>query len=262
MSELLHLSYSSINLYLTCPENFRRKYLIGESTPSTPALLTGSAFHNTIERYIATKETIEAIPDDLTLSNLWHTAWGEQIEKNTDVDWGADTPEEHYNEGIRILSTAEVQDLADSLTPASDESGLWIERKMELWVPGVPIPIVGYIDIVTDDGVPGDFKTSKYQWSTDKAESEMQPLFYLASLNQAGVEVPGLRFRHYIVTKAKQPKVQVIEHSHTYAEIFWLFGLVQQVWQAIEREAFPPNPNGWLCGPKYCGFWTSCRGAT
>jgi hypothetical protein len=42
--------------------------------------------------------------------------------------------------------------------------------------------------------------------------------------------------------------------------VFWLFGLIQQVWKAIENESFVVNPHAWLCGPKYCGAWSKCRG--
>ena len=75
--------------------------------------------------------------------------------------------------------------------------------------------MVGYIDVITADGIPGDFKTSARTWTVDKALNETQPLFYLAALNQIGVREVNLRFRHYVFVKTKTPQFQVIEHSHT-----------------------------------------------
>ena len=257
-TEIQYLSYASINLYLTCPEAWRRKYIAKEPQPSTPSLVFGSAIHNTIENFIVAQQS-----DDTSwcnLAELWTPNWNATIEKQPDIEWGADTPEQHYNEGIRLLSNPELQQMVNRLTPAGDESGLWIERKIELRVPGVPVPIIGYIDLVTNDGVPGDFKTSAQQWNQQKAKDELQPLFYLAALNQLGRDSPGLRFRHYVIVKTKEPKVQTIETMHTWDSIFWLYDLISHVWEAIESEVFVPNPHAWMCGPKWCNAWSRCRG--
>jgi hypothetical protein len=257
-AQIEYLSYSSINLFLTCSEAWRRKYIAKEPQSSTPALVFGSAFHNTVEQYITNRHEDLPVEDDLY--RLWADKWAAAVEREPNCEWGADTPEEHSNEGLRLLANPELRQMLNRLTPLRDDSGLFMERKVELRVPGVPVPIIGYIDLVTNDGIPGDFKTSAQQWSQDKAKAELQPLFYLAALNQLGRTVPGLRFRHYVVTKAKQSKVQMLETQHTWDSIFWLYGLIQQVWRAIENESYIVNPHAWLCGPKYCGAWSKCRG--
>ena len=247
-----HLSYSSINLYLTCAEHWRRKYLLQQPQPSSPALVIGSAVHGTIE---------ESLVSRMPLVQLWPGVWATKLEKDAaNIEWGADTPEQHFNDGLRLVSEPTVQQLVDGLTPLVDADGMFIERKVELRVPGVPLPIIGYIDLMTADGVPGDFKTSRNRWTQADAEGEIQPLVYLAALHQAGRPVAGGRFRHYVITKTKKPEVQVIEHRHTMTEIFWLFELIHRVWRGIEAETFPVNPNAWLCSAKYCAYWGECRG--
>lgn len=252
-----YLSYSSINLFLTCSEAWRRKYIAKEPQPTTPALVFGGAFHNTIEQYISNRAEGGNNPP---LAEIWSGKWSAAVETQPNCEWGADSPEQHYNEGVRLLANPELTQLLNRLTPMQDDKGLWMEREVYVNIPGVPVPIKGYIDIVTRDGVPGDFKTSAYAWTADKAAAELQPLFYLAAMNQLGRDVPGLRFRHYVITKAKQSKVQMLETQHTWDSIFWLYGLVQQVWRAIETESFVVNPHAWLCGPKYCQAWSTCRG--
>jgi hypothetical protein len=186
--------------------------------------------------------------------------WGAKLEAEPNCDWGHETPESHYNEGIRLLSAPDVRQMLDNIRLRHDNAGPMIERKLTLQVPGVPVPIIGYMDIMTADGVPGDFKTAAYSWTQDKAREELQPAFYLAALNQMGHTVPGLRFRHYVVTKGKRITATVIEHQRTWDELFWLFELIRSVWTAIERESYPLNPTGWMCAPKYCSFWSKCRG--
>lgn len=254
-----YLSYSSINLFLTCGEAWRRKYIAKEPQAVTPPLVFGSALHNTIESYIEAKA--ELGPGfNYALTDKWGEIWQHTLEKQPECEWGASQPEEHYNEGVRLLNNPDLVQMVNRLTPLRDEAGLFMEREVFVNVPGVPVPIKGYIDIVTKDGVPGDFKTSATSWSNEKAAKELQPLFYLAAMNQLGMDSPGLRFRHYVITKTKTPKVQVIETQHTYDSIFWLYGLVQQVWRAIESETFVVNPHAWLCSPKYCNAWSQCRG--
>lgn len=252
MTQLTHLSYSSINLYLTCAEHWRRKYLLKQPQPSTPALIIGSAVHGTLEESLVKRQP---------LAQLWPGVWAAKLKQDADsIEWGADTPEQHFNDGLRLVSEPAVQQLVDGLTPLVDEVGVFIERKVELRVPGVPVPVIGYIDLMTADGVPGDFKTSRNRWTQADAEGEIQPLVYLAALHQAGRPVAGNRFRHYVITKTKKPEVQVIEHRHGMTEIFWLFELIRRVWDGIESELFPVNPNAWLCSAKYCAYWSECRG--
>jgi len=245
-----HLSYSSITAYLECPENWRRKYIAKEQTRSTPALVFGSAFHGAIEEQLTTgRKALEA----------WPYSWGRALEKDT-VDWGLDTPEGYLNDGIRLLGHAAVGAAIDGLKARQDEQGPMVERKVELRVPGVPIPVIGYIDFISSDGVPCDLKTSKTSWSADKAADSLQGLFYLAALNQAGLGFHGWRFRHVVFVKTKEPKVQVIETLHKPSELFFLFRVVRSVWQGIAAGSFPLNPGSWKCGPAYCDFWSNCRG--
>ena len=255
LSKMLdHLSYSSISAYLTCGRHWQYRYVEQAPALTSTNLLLGSAVHGAIEAYIATPDRQ---PD--AMHELWRSSWAKQVDANEGrIDWGIDTPEGLSNQGLKLLTHPETLLVLDALTPLGPE---WIEKRVELHVPGVPVPVVGYIDIVTADGIPGDFKTSARSWSEDKALGETQPLFYLAALNQAGYTLnPQRRFRHYVFVKTKEPKVQIIEHSHTAGQLFWLFEMIRSVWQAIEAGVYPLNPTGWKCTPAYCEYWTRCRG--
>lgn len=242
-----HLSYSSITSYLSCARSWAYKYIEKLPTTSSPELAFGSAVHETIEQHLLGKGE---------LLDLWPTSWKKASEPNN-IFWGIDTPEQHYNEGIRILSHKSVSD-GIALLKMNQEPR--IETKVELKAPGVPVPIIGYIDLIDDYGIPGDFKTSKASWNMDKARGATQSLFYLAALNQLGDNRHHWTFRHYVIVKTKTPQFQTLEHRHSIGEIFWLFGMLKNVWRAIMAEAYPENPTTWLCNPEYCDFWKSCRG--
>lgn len=240
-----HLSFSSISKYLACPRSWKFKYIEQQPEKKSSALAFGSAFHETIEKYVI-KTT------DLNIFTLWAEAWGKQSETVT-LDEG-DTLESLQNEGIRMFTSPKVMYEINAI-----QSPQAIELPVRLTVPGVPVPVIGFIDIVTADGVIGDIKTAKSKWPEDKARNSLQPLFYLAACQQMGIATP-MKFRHYVFVKTKEPQVQVIETEYKPAQLLFLFSLIQNVWKSIDAEAFHESPDGWLCNENYCDFWQLCRG--
>jgi len=242
--EIDHLSYSSISMYLACPESWRRKYIAKEPTVSSPALVFGSAIHATVEQYVQ-------VGGDLL--SIWSEKWAGQVESETNVLWGMESPEESFNKGVKLLSDQSVVDTLKAIKPRS------IEMKVELKVPGVPIPILGYIDLIAEDGVVCDFKTSSKSWTPSRAKDELQPIYYMSALSQLGVKV-NWNFRHYVFTTLKTPRLDVFDTQRVPAEAFFLFKMIQEVWKGITAGVFFPNTGSWKCSPVYCDFWNNCRG--
>jgi len=255
MPDIDHLSYSAISTYLLCPESWRRRYVLHEQTPTATALVFGSAVHGAIETYLRTGKPLE---------DAWRENWSEQVAREGEIAWGEETADTLAADGERILTAPNVaaflDDIRHNYDPLRERS---MERKVELRVPGVPVPIVGYIDVITRDGVPGDFKTAARMWAPDKAASEMQPLVYLAALNQEGVHEHNWLFRHYVMTKSARPSCKVFECQRSPAEVLTgLFPTIQQVWRDIQAERFPKVTTGWKCSAKYCEYWQGCQGNT
>jgi len=245
-----HLSYSSISMFLDCPESWRRKYIAKEPTKSSPALVLGSAFHGTLEEMLTNP--------GVDVQAAYKSQWKQAVERQ-DVFWDEESPEQTYNDGLRLFSHKGVLGEISKIKPDKDDKGLKIERKVELSVPGVPVPIIGFIDCILEDGSPADFKTSARSWSSDKASYSLQALFYIAALNQMGEKVTW-RFQHIVFVKTKEPKVQFLNSLHTAGELFFLFNVISSVWGAIEAGAFTLNPGSWRCNGKYCDFYSDCRG--
>lgn len=261
MSELTHLSYSSISSFLMCPRAWRYHYIDKIKTPTSPALVFGSAFHHALEEHI-TKFSTPGVYARRTLADDWREKWAQHVEAQPEIAW--DKEPDHYQAlGTAMLSVPETVELVEHLLPLTTDR-LMIEERVELRVPGVPVPVIGYIDIIEHDGVPADFKTSSRAWSAGRAHEELQPTFYLAALNQMGFELnPEQAFKYYVFVKnAKSPRVQIHETHRTAGEMFWLFGLIREVWEAIQSGAFPPNPTTWKHSPKWCQFWSECMGGT
>jgi len=267
-----HLSYSSINQWHLCPRGWRLKYVDKVQTPSGSALVFGGAFHDTLEAAIGALALGHVNSSETAwLLQLWSEKWQAKIAKEQ-VAWGGGSPEELAALGARMLGNKlevsgsgpnrveTMPQFLAKIVPMMDGDKPMIERKIELRVPGVPIPVIGYIDIITADGVPGDFKTAAKAWYADKAHEEMQPTYYLAALAQMGMPVPDGKFRYYVFTKAQKPKAQIIETQRSASDMLWLFEVIVETWQAIQAGSFPPNPCTWKCSPQYCGYWQTCGG--
>ena len=256
VTEITHLSYSSVSTYATCARQWRYAYVDRLPRPTTPALAFGSAWHATIETVL--RNNAERRGTDI--ESTWQEQWS--LAAARVAAWDVEIPEELEKDGLRMLTAPEVVSTLSRICPFVDpEVGPLIEVKVELRVPGVPIPIVGYIDCIGEDGVPLDFKTAGRMWSDEQAAKEIQPLFYVAAMNQLGFTCnPDLRFRHIVFAKGKTTTVRTFEHRYTPSEIFWLFGMLQDVWRGINTSVFPPNPGAWCCSEKYCPFWANCRG--
>lgn len=252
MPSIEHLSYSSLSLYLLCGHAWKARYIDKVQMPTSPALVIGSAFHDAVESYVGGKQQ--------DLETAWTESWARQLERNQVIEWGATTPELAQEDGLRMVRAKPVRTLVDTLRQNFDPETCEIEKRVELRVPGVPIPVIGYIDVITRDGIPGDFKTAARMWADNKASSELQPLFYLAALNQAGIAVPGWTFRHYVVSRSQHPTAKVFEVRRQPHELFWLFEMIKAAWRGIEHEVYPMNTNTWRCSPQYCDVWGDCRG--
>lgn len=256
MAELQHLSYSSISTYQLCARSWAYRYVEKVPVRKGAALAFGSAFHGTVEAVIRNHNTALSAP----IQEIWAQQWQAQTAE-ADIDWSGDLPEELFNVGARMLAHKDTAALLGSIAPLLDGADPVIEKRIELRVPGVPVPIIGYIDVITADGVPCDFKTSARAWTADKQEAELQPLFYLAALAQAGYTLnPQRAFRHYVFVKTKTPQVQTLQSTYTPAALFWLLGLIREVWKGIAAEAYPPNPGSWKCSQRWCEYWHLCRG--
>jgi hypothetical protein len=256
MSNIEHLSYSSISSYLLCPRAWFLHYIQKVQTPTATALVFGSAFHNTIEQYLTNVAQGNMAESP---AELWGAKWTAQIEREPNVAWELETPEGLRDEGARLLASKPIAEGIQRVAANFDDPEK-LEKRVNLQVPGVPVPIIGYIDVITADGIPGDFKTSARAWTQDKADEQQQSLFYLAALNQAGYPTPGWLFRHYVAVKTQRPQWQVFEHRHNPAQLMWLFDTIQHVWKGIEAGSFPCRCDSWKCSPKYCEHFSMCRG--
>jgi hypothetical protein len=236
--------------------------------PQGEALIFGSTVHAVFENFIRDKSR--------NMLEMWESAWPAAVadEKNKNIIW-EDTPDTCAATGRRIFNMSETFDILSSIEPKmytvekkkveNDITTIehvlapMIEREIHLVYEDMP-DVVGYIDCVASDGVPIDFKTAGRMWSEDKPAKEIQPLFYLAALEQLGEHDHTFRFRHLVVTKAQNPRIVMFETQRSAGEMPFIESVMKGVWRGISDGLFIPNPMSMWCDLKYCGLWEQCAG--
>jgi putative RecB family exonuclease len=251
--KLDHLSYSSVSCYLDCSLSWKYRYVDEIKTPTAHNLVLGSAWHDMAEAYA--KGQTNNLEQAFTESLMRRVA-GERIKFTR----GA-TANDLKEKALDLLQNPDVRVTLDELRALTDPTVTGnIERKITLTVPNVPVPVIGYIDVLQKDGIPADLKTtsSKKGWTLDKAQREKQPLVYLGALEQAGLEVPEQRFRHYTFNFTTG-EAAVFDVPHTWDQIWCYMDLIQGVWHGIKQEVYLPHTGSWKCNPQWCDYWNICQ---
>ena len=122
-----------------------------------------------------------------------------------------------------------------------------------------PFYLMGIWDLIERDGTIVDNKSYKRTPTQQDLDKDLQFTAYAMGYRATHGEIePGLRMD--AVIKTKNPKAVQLYTKRTNDDCRWLLGLIEGVGKAIESGTFYPNPNGWHCSPKFCGFWDKCMG--
>jgi CRISPR/Cas system-associated exonuclease Cas4 (RecB family) len=124
--------------------------------------------------------------------------------------------------------------------------------------PGLP-DLLGRVDLLleTDDAVVvQDFKTSRSAWTAEQAEDQTEQLLLYADLVRGLVPGKQVRLQFAVLTKAKSPKVQLLEASFDQSKLERTKRVFESVWSAIESGHFYPAPFPMQCPG--CGYRSQC----
>lgn len=251
-----HLSFSAMNLYRSCPLRYRFRYLDGLPEEAVSAsLVFGSAVHRAAELHFNRLLAGEELPGLEELLSAYHDAWRDQLEV-TQVQFGKD-------DDMASLSTLAGRMLeAFRINPVAQPAGRVIGVEEELRgaiIPGVP-DLLSRIDLLieTDDAVViSDLKTSRSRWSREQAEDSAEQLLLYSELVKHLVPDKRLRLQFVVLTKTKEPIVDVHELPVESQRVDRTKRIVEQVWRAIEAGHFYPTPSAMNCGG--CPFRRPCR---
>lgn len=243
-----YLSVSQINSYLRCPAQYYFSYVRGIKMPPTKALTVGKVVHSAIEQNY--KQKMES-GVDLPIEVVRDIAAEEFNKQVQFTDWGDDDPGKVKDETIRMVELYHTE-VAPGITPVA------VELRVEVEFENVDYSLLGFIDLIDQDGFIRDTKTASRTPSDDEAAKSLQLTAYtLAYQCRYGCDPAGVKLDYLVNTKT--PKYIQLQASRTQQDVDRFLRLIGKVAGAISAGHFYPNPTSFLCSEKNCQYWQNCQ---
>lgn len=248
------LSASSLSKAVSCPELWRRRYLLHEKEGFGVDRFFGSVDHATIAGYMDDKKRNGLVWSVEQLMGAYAWCWDDELKKAEDhgepAEWGITDPKKLSDSG-KLLVDAYVKQAADLVDPIA------IESRFEEKLPGIPIPVIGYIDLETPDRIV-ERKTAKKRVSAPQPNWRFQGRIYqLAQRKPVSWHVSVRKVHPEVITDLSLP---VGNPDQTVVLIQQIYRMLEGFWQRYgSRSPWPTTGtlHPWLCGK--CGFGPSLQ---
>lgn len=253
-----YLSYSAVTTYQGCPLRYYFRYVAGLPERTVSAnLIFGSAIHCAVEHHFNELMQGNEPPTLEALLGEYDRHWQETDIRDVRFGKGEDV-ESLGRLATKMLGAFRTSSLA---TPAGHILGIEEELRGPI-VPGCP-DVLGRIDLLvetTDELIVTDLKTSRSKWSNNQADDSAGQLLLYHELVRDFAPRKRLRLQFAVLTKAKEPTIDVHEVAVSQKRIDRTKRIVERVWRAIESRIFYPAPSPLQCPT--CAYRTACRAWT
>jgi CRISPR/Cas system-associated exonuclease Cas4 (RecB family) len=234
-----HLSYSRVNRYLLCPEQYRLYYVEG-MRPRVPSasLEFGQTIHRALARHFQNGENA---------TDVFREIWASQREAKLRYAY-RESWDNLNDRGQRLLAKFLLEEIPKlSCVDAS-------ERPFELAVSNLDVPFVGVIDLVARvEGVLSvvDFKTSGSAYQDFEVELSDQLTAYRLA------EPKAAQSALCVFVKTKEPKIEWFFSQRTGDELTAYLSKVALIGRQIAGGVFYKRPGKWCA---QCDYLPICMG--
>ena len=249
-----YLSYSAVRTFQSCPLKYRFRYIDGlpEDCVSS-SLVFGSAIHAAVEFFFSQQLAGEEAPSLDELLDAYQQSWRDRSKQ--DVRFAkTETADSLHQLADRMLTAFLASDLTNQ---EARILGVEEELRGEL-SPDLP-DLLGRVDLLleTEDSVIiQDLKTSRSAWNEYQAEDQSEQLLLYADLVRRLIPGKQLRLQFAVITKAKNPKVQLLEANFDESKLERTKRVFENVWSTIQSGHFYPAPSPMQCPG--CGYRNQC----
>ncbi len=240
---LRFLSPTRLRTYDTCPLQYRYRYLDRLPTPFTPRSLLGDAIHRTLEANFTEKKQTRK---DLSLeaaTEVFEAGWEEELPVGAPEGDDASAWAQAYDDGLRLLDFY-LETIAPGVTPHL------VEHRFRFEVPGLDLPVVGTVDLIDQNGVVIDHKTSQRPYDSNYLAADLQLICYAIGYGafRAGSRLqPGRLPSAYFVPDVRvdvlvttdPPTHQQLQATYADEQLQQFVDRSQAVVRGIRTEAFP-----------------------
>jgi CRISPR/Cas system-associated exonuclease Cas4 (RecB family) len=234
-----HLSYSRINRYLTCPEQYRL-YYVEKLRPriESAGMVFGALVH------IALAELFRNGTDPVaTFLHEWQNLKEVKLDYRKRESW------ESLKEKGEALLRKFLKEEAPKIRKV-----FGVEKKFEITVTSLDQPFVGIVDLISEvDGQTTiiDFKTATNGYEEHQVVLSDQLTAYFLG------EPEAQQVALCVLVKTKEPRVEWHVSKRNAGHLTEYLGKVRIVAEDIARGKFYKRPGKWC---SYCDFLPVCLG--
>lgn len=248
--------------YERCAYMYHLRYHERIRTPSTAAQLLGRAVHTVIEVFYKGKRERKTLDTEAAFDVLDDSL--DATLHELDEEGRAEV------EDLRELGYDLVEYYVEEVAPQIQPH--LIEQRFSFTLPGVDVPIVGYVDLVDQDGTVIDHKTASSPFPADYLAQDVQLLTYSLgyhALRMGARQRPGqLPFVHMlppvrldVLIKGEEIAYQRLDFRYEQEHVERYVARVNAVAAGIRSADFRPfwqvrEPDPDVCG--YCDFNHVC----
>ncbi len=244
-----HLSYSQVNRYLSCPLQYRFKY-IDEIPPAftSVALAFGSAIHEAVAAFHQTRLEGDNLKPDQML-DVYRDAWRQAEHVKY---FNGDNENSLMEKAKNMLAV-----FHESSDPSAEVIG--VEEFFEIPLGGLPM-FQGYIDLIEEspDGEVTlvDLKTASKKLSQSNVDTNLQLSAYALATESMGFNPDEMKFRLDVLLKTKEAGLVKYETTRTPDDRYRFIKLLYSVWNGIQQDVFFPRQD-WQCAQ--CAWAKNCE---
>ena len=248
-------SASSIGTYLDCSQAYWFAYV--KRAPMefvSDALQFGSCIHLALADFYRARMTGDRLLlKDVHESYRYH--WANRVKECSNIRYAEGKDYQSYiTEGVDLL-TAWFNKL-----PADDFEVIAVEEAFVFEASGIPIPIIGAIDLVEEDEagaiVITDHKAIGRSYSADEIDTNAQITLYQMAARANGFANREILLKFDCLIKTRTPKFESYWTTRSKTDELRLIRKIQRVWEGIQKEVYVPNDGSWRC--KLCPYKGAC----
>lgn len=237
-----YLSWSSLRLFMACPESWRRRYILKQTEPSSGKMVLGASAGAALAQHYGTQlETGEGLGREQLLDQF-SDEWDERTSRE-EIDYERETPAALKDSGARALAIYHAA-IAPAVTPVA------VEREFELTWPGVQWALTGYFDLEDSDGDIRDYKVTTKRITPAAADGDLQATIYLAARRAEGN--PAGRLWFDTLLRQAQPKAETVETARSDLQLDLLtdriFAIAAEINWRCQTDIWSGSaPGTWFC---------------
>lgn len=259
-----HISQSQLNLYTSCAEAYRRRYIEGEKIPPGFALITGTGVHKGLE--VNFKQKIETKTDlrETDVVDAAVTEFESRILKEgvlltqEEETIGYSKVKGQTKDKIVRMTKKVMAEIAPKYQPK------FVEESHRIEIENSPYDLLAVMDLADENGIVADFKTASKKKTQDEIDKSDQLSFYSIIYKAKTGEFPkGLRLEIIIDRELKKDTVTECQTLETTRDVDHLQSLVNRLnamIYGIGKGVFMPcDRNHWRCSSRFCGYYNTCK---